>query len=91
VADWKEYIRRTDAGESPIGEKEDLTPDQRRIEVIFTSLRTSEGLELGALGAQKASLLERWRKEGLGEVTNGRFVLTFAGRMLADEIAKALL
>lgn len=99
VADWKEYMRRIMAGESARVETETLTPDQRRIEVIFTRIRTSEGLDLGAFRQQfgedlelkKAALFSLWKKEGLGEVANGRFVLSFSGRMLADEIARALL
>jgi oxygen-independent coproporphyrinogen-3 oxidase len=99
IADWREYIRRIGAGESPIAETEQLSLEQRRIEVIFTSLRTAQGLDLAAfqgrfgedLEATRGKMLARWAEEGLGWVTNGRLVLTFSGRMLADEIAKALL
>lgn len=99
IADWQEYMRRMEKGESAVSEKETLSPEQRRIEVIFTSLRTSQGLDLTQfhrqfdcdLLGQKAPLFERWQKEGLGSVTNGHFVLSFSGRMLADEIAKSLL
>lgn len=99
VADWREYTRRIEAGESAVAENENLTPEQRRIEVIFTELRTAKGLDLEAfqerfgtdLVSQKSALFERWQKEGLGQVTNGHFVLSFSGKMLADEIAKSLL
>ncbi len=99
VSDWMEYMRRVNAEEDPAAWTETLTPEQRRIEVIFTSIRTSNGLDLAAFKAkfdvdlvsQKGGLLERWQNEGLGTVTNGRFVLSFSGRMLADEIAKNLL
>ncbi len=99
VADWQEYIRRMDVGESPLAETEKLTQDQRRIEVIFTSLRTSEGLDLGDMQRRFGKNLEEthgkmlacWQEEGLGTVTNGRLVLTFSGRMLADEISRSLL
>ncbi len=99
VPDWREYIRRVEAGESAASETENLTEEQRRIEVIFTSLRTSEGLDLTAFRARfgedllqkRAALFSRWQAEGLGALTDGRFVLSFSGRMLADEIAKGLL
>lgn len=99
VSDWTEYVRRIEAGEAPEAWTEKLTAEQRRIEVIFTSIRTSKGLDLEAfqrqfgidLVSQKGALFERWLKEGLGTVTNGHFVLSFSGRMLADEIAKNLI
>jgi oxygen-independent coproporphyrinogen-3 oxidase len=99
VSDWREYIRRIEAGESPRAWTENLTPEQRRIEVIFTSLRTSEGLDLDDfqrrfgenLTETRAKLLARWAEEGLGRITKGRLVLNFSGRMLADEIARSLL
>jgi oxygen-independent coproporphyrinogen-3 oxidase len=99
VSDWQEYVRRVNAGESPAAWTETLTPSQRLIEVVFTRIRTSEGLDLEAfrqqfgidLVSQKKALFERWQKEGLGTVTNGHFVLSFPGRMLADEIAKKLI
>ncbi|MGZ3713072.1 MAG: radical SAM family heme chaperone HemW, partial [Bdellovibrionota bacterium] len=74
-----------------------LTQEQRRIETIFTSLRTAEGIDLGALKKKYGqdlegnSFLEECEKNGLGRVTNGHFVLTFSGRMLGDEIARKLL
>jgi len=99
VSDWEEYMRRVFSGERTTAWVEELTAEQRRIEVIFTSLRTSKGLDLTAfqqqlgidLVGQKQALFRRWEKEGLGVVTNGYFVLSFPGRMLADEITKNLL
>ncbi len=99
VADWEKYVALLAKGESPLAETERLTVEQRRIEVIFTGLRTLDGLDLVAferhfgenLATKKAGILARWQKEGLAEVTNGHLVLSFAGRMLVDEIAKALL
>ncbi len=90
VSDWAEYVRRIEQGENPRAWTENLTAEQRRIEIIFTSLRTSQGLPLDHV-SQNLPLLERWEKEGLGTVTNGHFVLSFRGRMLADEIAQKLL
>lgn len=99
VSDWREYVRRSATGESTRSWTERLTDEQRRIEVLFTTLRTSQGLDLAAfeqefgekLREKNATLFERWQKEGLARLDENRLVLTFAGRMLADEILRALL
>ena len=39
----------------------------------------------------QTQLLEKWEKDGLAIVTNGRLILSFAGRMLGDEIAQKLI
>ncbi len=98
LSDWEGYVQRLEAGASPREETEELSEEQRKIEVIFTSLRTSEGLDLEAFASKFGSLEQgreaafaAWEKDGLGKVTNGHFVLSFAGRMLADEITRRLL
>jgi oxygen-independent coproporphyrinogen-3 oxidase len=99
VSDWREYVRRAEVGECTRAWTETLTDEQRRIEVVFTSLRTREGLDLKAfrksfgesLAETRAELLGRWREEGLARLDGGRLVLTFEGRMLVDELTKALL
>lgn len=99
IANWEEYVTRLGRGESPIEETEQLTSEQRRIEILFTSLRTSEGLDLARfrnefgedLSLRHASLFAALEKDGLGALANSRFMLTFAGRMLTDEIVRKLL
>jgi oxygen-independent coproporphyrinogen III oxidase len=99
LSNWQEYIGRIQRGESPVSVTENLSQEQRRIEVIFTSLRTSKGLDLRAFRAQfgqdlrqtHAPLLQRWQEEGLAEIRAERLQLTFAGRMLCDEIAQRLI
>ncbi len=99
VADWQEYIRRIQAGECPIGEKELLSLEQRRIETLFTSLRTRKGLflegfqrEFGEdIASRHGLFLQKLEKEGLGRLANGHFMLTFSGKMLTDEIVHKLL
>jgi oxygen-independent coproporphyrinogen III oxidase len=98
VADWEEYVRRLARGESPVDETETLTDEQRKIETVFTSLRTLEGLDLTSfqtrygddLSSRHAAFFRKLESEGLAQLANGRFVLTFKGRMLADEIASKL-
>jgi len=99
VADWEEYVRRIKEGQSAVEDRENLTPEQRQIEALFTSLRTHKGLDLASfkenfgqdLGRRHAAFFERLEKEGLAVLANGHFILTFSGRMLTDEIVKKLL
>jgi oxygen-independent coproporphyrinogen-3 oxidase len=99
VANWEEYVRRLAHGENPVDETETLTDEQRKIETIFTSLRTLEGLNLASfrtrfgidLAQRHAAFFRKLESEGLATLANDRFVLTFKGRMLADEIASKLL
>lgn len=99
VADWEKYISLLKSGQPVIEETENLSAEQRKIEVIFTSLRTSRGLDLLAfqanfkddLESRHAALIENWQKNDICRVTNGHLVLTFQGRMLGDEIARKLL
>lgn len=97
VADWEAYVKKATTGESVRAETETLTSAQRQIEVIFTSLRTAEGLNLEAflrkfgVDLSQNPTLQECEKNGFGRVTNGHFVLTFSGRMLGDEIARKLL
>lgn len=99
VADWEEYIRRLRAGESPEAERETLTLEQRRIEFLFTALRTNRGLDLPKyaqafgqnLMQRNGAFLQNLVSEGLATLDNHHFALTFAGRMLTDEIVRKLL
>ncbi|RZA05376.1 MAG: radical SAM family heme chaperone HemW, partial [Proteobacteria bacterium] len=99
VADWEAYVRRLKNGGSPLDETEILTDDQRKIEVVFTSLRTLEGLDLTAfrarfredLQSRHAAFFAKLEEEKLASLSNEKLVLSFRGRMLADEIAAKLL
>lgn len=99
VSDWEEYVRRCKLEEDPKDEVEHLTAEQRMIEVLFTSLRTQEGLDLQAFQASfgrdlltsHSALWVIWEKDGLGKLANGFFVPTFSGRMLADSLVQKLL
>lgn len=97
VADWEKYVSLAARGESVVAETENLTAEQRKIETIFTALRTSAGIDLGRFQAlfgqdlRANPFLQECEKRGLAKVTNGHFVLTFSGRMLGDEIARKLI
>ena len=90
VADYRAYADRVLSGQSPIGSTENLTSEIKRVETIALSLRTNKGVS--------AALLTPFQNEtrefialGLLGKTNGNFVLTRAGKSLADSVTEAFL
>src|SRR5712691_585213 len=88
VSDYRDYAGRILSGKSAMGTMEQLTPEMKRAERIAFSLRTVEGIS--------AESLQAWPKEtqefvalGLLRQSNGNFVLTTAGKSLADSVAEA--
>src|SRR5438477_4050767 len=90
VSDYRAYSDRVISGRSPIGPTENLTSTMKRAEKIALSLRTRDGIS--------SHLLDNWPNEtrefiarGLLRRSNGNFVLTRAGKLLADSVAEAFL
>ena len=90
VADYRAYADRVLSGQSPIGSTENLTSEIKRVETIALSLRTNKGVS--------AALLTPFQNEtrefialGLLRKTNGNFVLTRAGKALADLVTEAVI
>jgi oxygen-independent coproporphyrinogen-3 oxidase len=88
IADYREYADRLSDGRSTIDKTEELTDEMKRAEQIALLLRTSDGVS--------AATLEPFDKEarefvqlGLLHQRDGRFVLTRAGKSLADSVAEA--
>jgi oxygen-independent coproporphyrinogen-3 oxidase len=88
IADHREYAERVFDCRSCVDKVEELTPEMKRAERIALSLRTDDGVS--------AATLESFTKEarefvelGLLRRSNGRFVLTRAGKSLADSVAEA--
>jgi putative oxygen-independent coproporphyrinogen III oxidase len=88
LADYRGYAERVLSNQSPIGSREDLTAEMRRAERIALSLRTRDGVS--------AALLESFQNEtreftalGLLQRSNGNFILTPRGKLLADSVAEA--
>jgi oxygen-independent coproporphyrinogen III oxidase len=88
VPDFRRYADAVLAGKSPINSGEDLTPEMKRAEKIALALRTNDGAP--------AKLLETFQNEtrefvrlGLLQRVNGNFILTRAGKALADSVAEA--
>lgn len=75
-------------------EEEHLTRAQQVNERIMTGLRTSWGVDLGALGmdllALEAGTIARYVEQGDIRVHDGRLLLTRQGRRIADRIASDL-
>ena len=90
VCDYRAYIDRVLSGQSPRTSSENLTHEMKRTERIALSLRTRDGVsasELKDFARQTDELIGL----GLLEKSNGDFVLTRKGKVLADSIAEAFL
>jgi len=88
VPDFRRYADAVLSGKSPINSMEDLTPEMKRAEKIALALRTNSGAP--------EKLLETFPNEtrefvrlGLLQRANGNFILTRAGKALADSVAEA--
>ena len=88
VADYRTYIDKLFAGQSPVANMETLTPQMKRGEKIALGLRTDRGVS--------AALLQSWPNEtreffalGLMREAGENFVLTAKGKLLADSVAEA--
>jgi len=95
VASVKNYLEKLARGKMPLENKELLTTDQLKLETLFLSLRTSEGVDLkfyrkrfGAdLLADKKNIIEPLINNKLLEVKNGHLRPTIAGMAVADSLA----
>jgi oxygen-independent coproporphyrinogen III oxidase len=88
VSDFRRYADAVLSGRSTINSVEQLTPEMKRAERIALGLRTIEGAP--------SKLLEPFPDEtrefvrlGLLEEARGSFLLTRAGKSLADSVAEA--
>jgi putative oxygen-independent coproporphyrinogen III oxidase len=78
------YLDAVEAGESTEAAGEQLSPEQRRLEVLQLALRTREGVPATALDLDDPAL------DGLVARVGERAVLTPEGRLLANEVAVRL-
>jgi len=79
------YLDAIEAGRSPVAADERLGADERRIEGLQLSLRTTDGVPADTLPWRDDPSLD-----GLVEVAGARAHLTVAGRLLANEVAVRL-
>lgn len=96
ISDVPAYIRRMEAGESAVGEKETLTPKQLMLETIYLGLRTGDGIELvrfeknfgASFQSRFSSLIGLLLEEDLLTMADGRCALTRRGMRLHDFITQ---
>lgn len=99
TSDWTDYCARISSGSPPAAEEEELNPSQRQIEVLFTSLRTRQGLDLLAfqkkfgvdLEQKGAQIWDDCEAAGLLIRREGRVIPSFSGLLLADEICTKIM
>lgn len=86
------YISALKAGQLSEAEREHLTPQAKRTELLGLQLRTDEGLPASFIRKQDEDFVDMLQTEGLARRTpNGMLQLTLKGRLLADEIAAGLM
>lgn len=88
------YIAAIATTGQAVAERHDLSADDRAAEALFMGLRLREGIALDEFRREYGiDVLERFGKElprladaGLIEISNGRMILTDAGRLLSNEV-----
>jgi len=88
VCDYRQYSDRVLTGQLPVESVETLTPEMKRIERVALGLRTRHGILAEEL-AQWTAQTDELTSLGLLKRTNGSFVLTNAGKHVADSVAEA--
>ena len=87
------YISKLISGESPMLENETLTKEQIRFEEILLRIRLSSGLPLAFFTEAESTILNSYLAQGhLDEKAwqSGQLKLSISGRLLADQIVRAL-
>ena len=87
------YITSLLDGENPIAESEKLSPEDQSVERIMLRIRMREGLPISDFTTLQRATLEDFRRRELfldKEWNEGRVVLSPQGRLLADQVVRAL-
>ena len=87
------YISKLISGESPMLENETLTKEQMRFEEILLRIRLSSGLPLDFFTQAELAILNSYLAQGHLEEKawqSGQLKLSISGRLLADQIVRAL-
>ena len=88
VPDFRRYADLVLSGQSTAASTEQLTPEMKRGEKIALTLRTKDGAPAELLKTFPNETREFVRL-GLLHRANGNFILTRAGKALADSVAEA--
>ena len=90
IADYRSYADKVLAGNSAIASVEELNEETKRREQIALGLRTRDGVPSRWL-EQRPNERDEFVALGLLRSRNGNFVLTSAGKLLADTVAEAFI
>lgn len=88
------WIKRVRAGQSPIADSEELSPEDHAREFVMLGLRRCEGIDLAEFRERTGfdfrqlspESLSRHLRDGFLEEVDGRVRLTCEGRFLADTV-----
>ena len=88
VKSIKKYCQLLAEGKAPVEASEVLSEEQLELETLDLGLRTSDGVDLHALGAglRMDEALAKLQESGLVKVTNGRIQPTRKGFLVADSL-----
>ena len=88
VKSIKKYCQLLAEGKAPVAASEVLSEEQLELETLDLGLRTSDGVDLHALGAgsRRDKALAKLQESGLVRVTNGRIQATRKGFLVADSL-----
>lgn len=84
-AAWKTRLLET--GEDPLAGEEQLSVEQRSLEVLYVGLRTQAGV---AISARDRALVDRWVGEEWASIEGDRLRLTPLGWLRLDALVAAL-
>lgn len=93
LREWDAYASSVRTGTLPREGEETLTPDQARLERLWSGLRLREGLPRSRLapgGVEAEKLLDRWIHAGWARQDPDRVALTPRGWLLLDDLVTAL-
>lgn len=83
IREWAAYLARSEAGQPVVADVEHLTPDQVKLEELYLSLRTRQGVPSHQL---PGPVLAQWMQEGWVEERGGRATLTPEGWLRLDAL-----
>lgn len=92
IADTASYVRQMqEIGAVARDEKEELTQDQKRMELIALQLRTADGVALEVVEMNGQVDRQLLIDEGMIAESDARIILTEKGKLLADTVALELI